>query len=1015
MADCRRTRWQAAVPVLCVGWVLTGSAWALDSHRHLTQFGHTAWRTQDGFVNGPFAVTQTADGYVWIATNDGLVRFDGVTFDPWSPPPGESLPSSSLGPVLGAPDGSLWIGTTGGLSRLKDGHLFNYTTTPRSPGIMGMTRDHQGTIWVTRYRVNDGMGPVCRVDGERLVCYGEKEGFASSYGIGLAAQPDGTLWVAGERLSRFAEGAFTSHLGEQADSAFGPVDVAADRSGSVWVAFDGAGPGDGVRHYAQGRWAPFVVPGLDGSTVHSRTLFVDRQGTLWIGTENSGLYRVHDGHADHYGRSDGLSGDRVYSIYEDREGNVWVASDRGLDMFRDTSVVTYSTIEGLIGPAVSSVLAMRDGTVWVGNEAGLDIIDGNGIRSITPRHGLSKPDVDGLFQDSGGRVWVAVGATIMTYEHGRFAPVSGADGRPLTGRRIARAFAEDRDGDVRALTTTKQSGGQHHLLRIKDRRVVEEMAVEPTVRRAQYLAADAQEGVWVAGDTGQVARFRSGKADVVLQLESPEGPATVYSLSVDSDASVLFATNRGLYRWQHGRSSRLDGRNGLPCSSVYSAIRGDEGALWLYATCGLLRVSAADWAGWLKAPDSRVPADVFDFHDGAQPSTGVSSQPVVAKSPDGRLWFANTSFVQMFDPRRTHVNTLPPPVHIEAIVADGQRHGTGAPVRLPPLRRQVRIDYTALSFKFPRKVLFRYRLEGQDADWQDAGVRRQALYNDLRPGRYRFRVVASNDAGVWNEEGAALDFTIEPAWFQTRWFFATLGIGLLLAATALYRLRVRQLARTLKARFDERLAERTRVARDLHDTLLQTVQGSKLVADHALKNPGDHGHLLRAVEQLAGWLAQANEEGRAALDSLRTTTSEVNDLADALRRALDECRVHTEIDVSMSVVGVGRELHSVVRDEIYRIGYEAVRNACRHSSGRSVAVVLEYARDLTLSIRDDGAGIDAAVLEEGKAGHFGLRGMRERAARIGARLAIDAVPASGTTVTLVVPGSVAFATASRPR
>src|SRR4030095_12276035 len=304
------------------------------------------------------------------------------------------------------------------------------------------------------------------------------------------------------------------------------------------------------------------------------------------------------------------------------------------------------------------------------------------------------------------------------------------------------------------------------------------------------------------------------------------------------------------------------------------------------------------------------------------------------------------------------------------------------------LSRQLEVDYTALSFKFPRKVLFRYKLEGQDPDWHDVGDRRQALYNDLRPGNYRFRVVASNDAGVWNEAGAALDFSIEPAWFQTRSFSVAMAIGILLAAIALYRMRVRQIARTMKTRFDERLAERTRVARDIHDTLLQTVQGSKLVADHALKNASDHGQLVRAVEQLAEWMSQANEEGRAALNSLRTSTGEPNDLADAFRRALDECRGHANIRASVSVVGDGRDLHPVVRDEIYRIGYEAIRNACRHSMGGAVDVMLEYARDLTLRIRDDGISIDPAVLDNGKGGHFGLRGMRERAARIGGRLAI---------------------------
>jgi signal transduction histidine kinase len=835
--------------------------------------------------------------------------------------------------------------------------------------------------------------------------------------LGLAAQPDGTLWFACQMVCRFAAGAFTSYFDEQrTDPAggHGAIDIAAEPSGSVWASFDGIGPRLGVQHYADGKWAPFVVPGFDGSTVRSHVLFVDSKRTLWVGTDSKGLYHVHDGHADHYERSDGLSGNDVVSMYEDREGNLWVVTGGGIDMFHDTSVVTFSTTEGLVGADVNSVLALRDGTVWVATDGALNIIDGNGIRQIDPRHGLPGQDVAGLFEDSAGRLWVGVGNTVMTYEHGRFSPISGADGRPLARAGTASAFVEDRNGDVWALMIVDVAD-KHHLLRIRDRRVVEDIPVDAIVSRAHFLATDQQEGVWIAGILGEFAWVRNGKADVVVRLESPEGPVTGYSLSVDSGGSILFATNRGLYRWQPGRMSRLDSRNSLPCSSIYRAIRDDEGSFWLYARCGLLRIAASAWAAWLKSPDNKVPVDTLDLHDGAQPASSWKNQPVASKGPDGRLWFASILYVQMIDPRRIYSNTVPPPVRIEAIVADGKYYSADRPARLPPLTRQLEIDYTALSFKFPRKVQFRYKLEGQDADWHDAGNRRQALYNNLRPGNYHFRVVASNDAGVWNEVGAALDFSMAPAWFQTRSFFVAMAIGVLLTATALYRLRVRQIARTMKARFDERLAERTRVARDIHDTMLQTVQGSKLVADHALKNASDHDQLVRAVEQLAEWLAQANEEGRAALNSLRTSTTEPNDLADAFRRALDECRVDANMDVSLSVVGDGRDLHPVVRDEIYRIGYEAIRNACRHSMGRAVNVMLEYARDLTLRIRDNGVGIDPAVLDKGKDGHFGLHGMRERAARIGGRFAIDAAPRSGTAVTLIVPGRVAFTTASRAR
>lgn len=313
----------------------------------------------------------------------------------------------------------------------------------------------------------------------------------------------------------------------------------------------------------------------------------------------------------------------------------------------------------------------------------------------------------------------------------------------------------------------------------------------------------------------------------------------------------------------------------------------------------------------------------------------------------------------------------------------------------------------------PQKVRFRYKLEGRDADWQEAGPRRQAFYSDLRPGKYRFRVIACNNDGLWNEEGATLDFIISPAWFQTAWFRILIVIAALLVLWSIYRLRVRQIALGISARFDERLAERTRLARELHDTFLQTIQGSKMVADDALEQSGDPIRLRRAMEQLATWLGQAVNEGRAALNSLRTSTTEKNDLAAALRRALEVCVTQGTIEPTFSVFGETRDMHPIVRDEVYRIGYEAIRNACTHSGANRLAVDLGYEQNLVVRVKDNGKGIDASIVSEGKDGHFGLQGMRERAARIGAKLTLDSTSVLGTEITLVVPGDIAFRISDR--
>jgi signal transduction histidine kinase len=372
------------------------------------------------------------------------------------------------------------------------------------------------------------------------------------------------------------------------------------------------------------------------------------------------------------------------------------------------------------------------------------------------------------------------------------------------------------------------------------------------------------------------------------------------------------------------------------------------------------------------------------------------------------LWFSNGRELQMVDPARLAQNTLPPPVHIEELVANRKRYAPANGISLPPVTRDLEIDYTGLSFTVPQKVQFRYRLQGHDTNWQDAGTRRQAFYSDLPPGYYRFHVIACNNEGVWNEAGATLDFRILPAWYQTVWFRLLIVMAGMLILWALHRLRVRQVSRTISARADERLAERTRMARELHDTFLQTLQGSKLVADDALENSSDPEVMRRTLKQLAVWLEQAMKEGRAALSSLRESTTERNDLRESFQRVTQSSLIPSSMAVTLSVVGDVREMHPIIRDEVYRIGYEAIRNACLHSRASRLDLELRYGSDLMLRVSDNGIGIDPAVMDLGKDGHFGLQGMRERAGRIGGKLTMVSTPDTGTVVTIVLPEGLVY-------
>jgi signal transduction histidine kinase/ligand-binding sensor domain-containing protein len=992
--------------------LLTRTVSALDPHRLISQFAHTAWRVQDGFPSVPQKITQTSDGYIWIACAGGvLLRFDGVTMTPAlaqkSFPPDQGINS-----LLGSRDGSLWIVTYNGLNRLKGGEAFSFPI--HRGGVESILEDHNGAVWITRSNVAGIEGALCRVAGNDLECYAkdESDGNPAHFATALAEDSSGDIWFGCQMLCRWNGNSISHYMQEQMDhpSGYGVVALAAGSAGSVWVAMDGVGPGLGVRSYNNGRFISYMVPGFDGATTRAAALLLDRHETLWVGTQSEGLYHIHDGHADHYRAAQGLTGDEVNSLYEDREGNVWITTDKGVDLFRDIPIVSFSSIEGLRGSDLSAIIARNDNSLWVGLKGALAIVRRDSVSTTTMVDGHPIQNVYALLEDHLGQIWLGIDNTVTVYQLGSFSKIKGQDGRRLDNIGNIFSFTEDVDRNIWALAHDEPKEITH-LLRIRDRRVQEDIPIASLVPRAHFIGADPAGGLWVGTADGKLAHYLNGVASMVSNGRSDTPPVKMRGFSVDSAGVVWGATSRGLYRWDHGTLSVLDSHNGLPCSVFDSALIDGSGSLWLEAKCGYLRIPAADVANWKARPDSLVTVTAFGALDGADPGYNAARiQPNAARSPDGRLWFVGSSSLQMIDPGRSYANPTPPPVHIEALIADGKNYSPKSAITLPPLTRDIRIDYTALSFVQPQRLGFRYILEGRDKSWENPGLRRQAFYSDLRPGSYRFRVAASNNDGVWNETGATLEFKVAASWYQTYWFRLVCFLVGVLLLWSIYRFRVRQVAGTMRARFDERLAERTRIARDLHDTFLQTIQGSKLVADDALSPTTDLPRMRQAMEKLSAWLGRATEEGRAALNSLRTSTTEVNDLADAFRRALEECRTYSSMEVSLQVSGQIQEMHPIVRDEVYRIGYEAIRNACVHSQATELRVELSYAQDLNLRIYDNGLGIDPGVAHRGKLRHFGLQSMRERAVRIMGKFSIESSAGSGTVVTLTVPGGIIYRT-----
>jgi len=613
-----------------------------------------------------------------------------------------------------------------------------------------------------------------------------------------------------------------------------------------------------------------------------------------------------------------------------------------------------------------------------------------------------------LGEDERGRLWASTGHGVFYFEGGRFIRVPGVPG--------GNTFSIVGD-DAGSIWISNIETGLFH--------VTPDLVVARipwSQFRHQYALAllpdRSQAGLWLGFKDGGVAYFKDGWARASYSPGDGLGHGVVSQLVFDSRGTLWAATEGGLSRIKDGHIATLTSKNGLPCDAVHWLMQDEDNAFWLYKPCGLVRVARSELDGWVNDPTRVVQFTTLDAADGVRFYEIPSGYPPMAtKSPDGRIWFLARDGVSVLDPRHLRVNKLPPPVHIEQITADRKSYEPDASrhLRLPPLIRDLQIDYTALSLVAPEKVLFRYKLEGRDRDWQDVGNRRQAFYSNLPPRNYTFRVKACNNSGVWNEAGTLLDFSVAPAYYQTTWFRLSGVAAFLVLLAAFYQLRLRQVRRQFDMRLEERVNERTRIARDLHDTLLQSFQGVLLkfsAISYLIPNrPAEAQQTLESVVEQA---RQAITEGRDAVQGLRSSIVVTNSLARSISMLGEELAV-TQAgqdcpDFQVHVEGKSRDLAPLIRDDVYRIVGEALRNAFRHAQAERIEVEIHYdTRRFRLRVRDNGKGMDPKVLSEGgRTGHYGLPGMHERAKLVGGKLSVWSELNSGTETELTIPASLAY-------
>jgi signal transduction histidine kinase/ligand-binding sensor domain-containing protein len=988
---------KAAAPFASIILASCLQCFGLDPRAAVTQFAHIPWRVGErGLEAPPQSIAQTKDGYIWIGTRRQLYRFDGIQFVPLPDPETGSPHVEDTKFLFAASDGALYISSRSyGVFRSMEGRVQRIGDNKSHPGPFA--EDSSGTIWFTPGKYDDGSS-ICQISHLQEHCVTEAANGLRGPFASFLLGPGGERWLGGEnRLVHWVPGQSPQvfPLPERSRTSSKMVVAIAKREdGTILAGIEDGGDKEGLVYLRQNELKDYVVPGFDGRRVRVRSIFTDAAGGIWIGTSGDGLYRISGSRVDHFSSRDGLTGDIVNQIFEDREGSVWIVTPQGLDQFYCPPVLTYGKHEGLTGTSIKAVAATATGNeVWAGALDGLYILNASGTR---PVRGITIPaigSVGDLYRDVTGTMWVAGNKRLAFYKNDRFHLVP-YKGNSDIGTVVE--LSEDASGDLWVITLSSEYGSA--LNHIKNGAILERYYWPKSLDHdtMSSISAHPGTGLWLCTVSGQLYWFHDGGFEKILS----EGAG--FGLSPDWAGSWAYPAN-DLIRLQEGKMRKLKLRGSSATNAVLNMIDDGHGSTWLYMSSGLVRLRAPDIKRWWDGQIGQVPWRMFDSSDGV--SSGIStSRPAV--SEDGQVWFSNGQNLQKIDPKRIPENAVPPPVHIETITADGKPYSTlGNAVALPPKIRNLEIHYTALCFVKPDKVKFKYRLVGLSAHWLDAGSRREAIYNDLAPGTYTFQVIAANSDGVWNTAGESLTASVAGAWYQTSVFRLCALACAILFLYGLMFLERRRYMRLVHTRYHDRLEERTRIARNLHDTLIQTIQGSKLLADDAQERPQDMEGMRHALKQLSTWLGGAIDEGRVALDSLRSAPPE--DIATALFKAAEAC-IPKSMRLNILVSGSPREIDAPVQDEVYRIMTEAIRNSCLHSGASALTIKLDYGRDFVIAVHDNGRGGDVTLMRDGRPGHYGIKGMYERARNIDADLYIESSPDKGTTVTLCVPRRLAY-------
>jgi len=949
-----------------------------------------SWVHRDGAPSDIAALAQTKDGYLWIGSRLGLFRFDGLQFSSYPFTSADPrLPSSDIAALAADRDGGLWIGyRMGGITYLHGSRKVDYDKTN---GLVSESTEQllcrdDGSVWAT------ADGRLMHLTGSTWENYSAKHGLSSDGFYSMFFDRGGNLWTAYKQhvfeLKKGADKFLPISVPNEAVNQF-----AQTPDGTIWItdAWHSVRPLLGNSGIQAVR-----IPGVP-------LLLVDSKGNLWLAHDFGGLTRIKLAEGarqdvENYTVTNGLTDGQTRAILQDSQGTIWVGTARGLDRFQPSPLVPFHSVRLDYYPAL---IADKKSGIWIDDmDKPLMRLQAGKLSFVGKPHGSSS-----LFQDADGAVWLH---DPITHNFFRYTE-DGAQPKQIPVPAVARevenwCFGRDPHGAMLACLEG------HGLWRYSG--TWEQVNAPGLPQESPLSLVTGKDGrVWLGYPHNQIA-LEDGSGFHVYG--APQGLELNAVLTFfDSDDLVLAGGSDGLAFFDGQRFQSLHLRTPSFMRGLSGIVKDRWGDLWLNAASGIIRLPATEWKRALQDPRHVMDFQFLNERDGLFGSPAQSKPtPSAVMDTDGKLWFATSGHLVSMDPTAVRGKQAAPNVLLQSVLVNGSaiRYDGGASVVLDSRHlMNLEFDYIGIDLQSPDRVVYQYMLEGQDKQWQDVGARRQAYYTNLAPRSYRFRVRAASGTGQWSELQTGLPLTITPAYYQAKWFFLLCITVSVLLAWAAYEWRMRQMRARLDSQFEARLSERTRIAQELHDTLLQGFLSASMQLSVVHLQLPSEWPAKPMVSRILELMRQVTDEGRNAVRGMRLSAGTADDLEQAFSRIPHDMALESAAHFRLIVEGQVRPLHPLIRDDVYRIGREAIINAFRHSDASKIEVELRYSdSDLMVRVRDDGCGIDQQVLRHGREGHWGLSGMRERATKIGGKLAVWSRAKGGTEIELSVPSRIAF-------